>query len=463
MSRTFAALAIVSLQLAQATDCRTGTLHDIFASAQEMILLMAAFTVGWHLIGPCLGLLLRKGARNASEMPMVQESQEISAKGEPSKGLAKRDQRALELAENFTEPSQALPEGLYAEAFEACVRDGDFESASRLARGEWVPQGPKAHGQVLALVRWLARKHDLASAEKCLRNLRKVDLRTRKSLILACAQSGNMDAGAQYFSQLKADMLQPDFATYSSMIRGYCNVGKVEDALGVLELMLGDRIQPDAMLLDALLEGAVSRNFFQGADRILALMKELAIQPSNTTLAACIKLYASRGEVHRAQRVFEDMVQKYHLQPNSYVYGNLIAAAFCNGRPELALSTYERMVAAGCTPCARTYEHLVQCCLQLGFLDMAAALLDEALGLKNANRPRAYIDPKVIEELLLLITRRKETERLGLPLLKRLAAADFEIPERFERFAQVTTEPYDSVRSQRRKEFDRWRDFSVGE
>ena len=63
-----------------------------------MILLMAAFTVGWHLslapamgysvfsvrprelsenthsrIGPCLGLLLRKGARNASEMPMVQD------------------------------------------------------------------------------------------------------------------------------------------------------------------------------------------------------------------------------------------------------------------------------------------------------------------------------------------------------------------------------------------------------
>eukprot|EP00438_Fugacium_kawagutii_P017056 Skav216349 [mRNA] locus=scaffold2385:122291:123752:- [translate_table: standard] len=53
---------LVMMQMAQATkDACKGTVGaaDVLASAQEMILLIAAFIVGWHLIGPCLGKLLK--------------------------------------------------------------------------------------------------------------------------------------------------------------------------------------------------------------------------------------------------------------------------------------------------------------------------------------------------------------------------------------------------------------------
>lgn len=143
-----------------------------------------------------------------------------------------------------------------------------------------------------------------------------------------------MDMGTQCLQQLQSDGFDGDFAIYSAIIRGFCNVGKVEEALTYLELMLQRKLQPDAMLFDILLEGYVSRNLFQKAERILNFMKDLGIQFSNTTLAACIKLYSARGEIKRAYVIFDEWVQTNRLQPNSEVYGALIAAALRNGRPD---------------------------------------------------------------------------------------------------------------------------------
>eukprot|EP00913_Durusdinium_trenchii_P007977 g7483.t1 len=395
----------------------------------------------------------------------------------------------VEVSRGLSRKDKDLPKPqLYTKALQACLMSNDLDSASQLLRrSSWqLPEGGRTAIQLVALARRFLKQRDISSAHKCIQSARrhiKVDLRTRRLFIVACAQSGSMDFSSKCFEELKREGLHPDFAMYSAMIRGFCHVGKVEDALTYFELMLRDRLQPDAMLFDALLEGCVSHNLLHGAEQ-----KDLGVQPSNTTLAACIKLYSARGEIGRAYAVFDDMVQSHQLQPNAYVYGTLIAAALRNGRPELALATHD---SGGCSPSARTYEHLMQCCLQLGLLERALEFLDEALGLKeSAPSRRAFIDPKIVEELrsfrsfkshsdlgpdfinlhylflfghgvfqnllglqelLVLIARRKESERLGMPLLKRLEAADFELPETFHRFVKISESQF-PLGSKRRAE-----------
>ncbi|CAE7409210.1 unnamed protein product [Symbiodinium natans] len=288
------------------------------------------------------------------------------------------------------------------------------------------------------------------------------------------------DRGRALFEQLAGDKLKPDFATYSAMIRGLCNIGKVEEALTFVDRMRCDRMCLDAMLFDALLEACVHQHYFKGAEQLLAQMRELGVQPSNSTLAACIRLYSSRGELQRAVSTFEGMLREYHLQPNAYVYGALIAACVRCGKPDLALSTYEGMSAMGCLPSARAYELLIQCCIQLGLTAQAVDLLDAALGLRTAGiaarpvtRTRAFIDPKVVEDLLLLLARRKQVSSLGAPLLKRLEEADFDIPERVAGLAAAAmgqkeapalgseaSTPRRLVRCERRRDFDQWRNFA---
>lgn len=453
-------ISVMNVQEVQAMkDACKGT-FDLLGSAQEMILLVAAFTVGWHLIGPFLGKLLKLLQRCLPDVAMGEGFQQVSSTQEGfGKTAASGSQGSTPIPQRRSKPLASKDEMSFVETWlpETHFQAGTDAVQASLKGPEvrWQAHEGSGHGQI-ALARRLLKRRDIQGAEKCLQNIEyPIDFKTRKLFIVACSQTGNMDLGTRYFQQLQSDHFNADFAIYSAIIRGFCNVGKVEEAFTYLQLMLEHKLQPDAMLVDALLEGCVSRNLFTKADRILQLMKDLGIQFSNTTLAACIKLYSSRGEINRCYGIFEEVVQTHHLQPNSYVYGALIAAALRNGKPEMALDTYD---AADCTPCARTYEHLVQCCIQLGLLERAVDLLDEALGLKDSSARRAYIDPKVIEELLILISRRRKGDTLAIPLLRRLELADFELPENFERFLKPMSSR--SPRSsQRTADLDRWRNF----
>jgi len=108
--------------------------------------------------------------------------------------------------------SGSLPEPVfYAKVFEACIELGDFDSAHRLARrAAWsVPAGSSGSSKLLALARWLARRQKIDEAMECIKQVRQtgnaVDLRTMKSLIVVCAQLGQVDLGKNGSVQYDGD------------------------------------------------------------------------------------------------------------------------------------------------------------------------------------------------------------------------------------------------------------------
>mmetsp|Transcript_69239 Transcript_69239/g.122490 ORF Transcript_69239/g.122490 Transcript_69239/m.122490 type:complete len:519 (-) Transcript_69239:65-1621(-) len=491
----------------EVAGCVEGSLEQLFGGLQEVVILTSAFVMGWFLFRPLMSLTLSKATPAATKVSNAYESKtgccSVCLEEEcPTDTHAVKDVTSTTQADDFfrgeehhLDPRSEAPledlqrdtdsanercllDGEQAQGNEACDDFNNFESAFQLARSKVQRPGQTVPGQAahLALARWLARRQDLASANNCvesvLRSGGSVDLQTLRTLIIANARSGNMEKAGSYLQAiLQDDSQDPGFEVFSAMVCGLCLTGQAEEAMHHLKMMLERGLRPDATLFDMLLESCAGRNMLGLAEEVLSIMQELHVQLSNSTLAAQIRLYSSRGELSRAFAVFEEMPKKSGFEPNAYVHGVLISACFIHGRADLALKTYDSMIAAGCSPNAKTYECLLRSCLRIGDLLRAVVLVDEALCL---NRPpageqsefhpnRTFIEPKAVEELLVLIGRRRQAGSLGLPLLQRLEAANYEISETLAeatvRAAEKEALAAAAVRPMRCAAFDEWRSF----
>eukprot|EP00930_Biecheleria_cincta_P001213 TRINITY_DN102370_c0_g1_i1.p1 TRINITY_DN102370_c0_g1~~TRINITY_DN102370_c0_g1_i1.p1 ORF type:complete len:549 (+),score=113.73 TRINITY_DN102370_c0_g1_i1:253-1899(+) len=545
--------AVIAAELCRPAKqvCAEGP-QDLATSAQEVVILTLAFSVGWYIFRPLMHMIkshaglvnvrnnnqdkpvsrrnptprsqaescepspMSSTAANQAESPtinsMVKEMQPaVVPPGEHGDGqrFQERDCQGddvqlarthaqngrpdlavdlwMEVAAAASQNPCAAEQGsmpqpeLYAAALEACAECNDFDSAYRLASSaDWSSSTSSVPGQAahLALARWLARRQDLANANNCVETVRRcgghVDVRTLRTLCVACARAGELATAAAYFSEIsKVKGLDPGFNAFSAMVRGLSVNGEPKQAMTYLQQMVRHGLRPDAMVFDTILESCANQNLLNLAQEVLQTMEDLNVHPSNATLAAQLRLYASRGDLLKAWAAFEDLPKKHDFEPNAYVYGVLISACLAHGRADWALQAYARMTAAGCFPNAQTYESLVRVSLKFGEFEKAVSLVDEAMCLQKPPRDagtsqqaplaQTMIDAKVVEELLTLLGRRHEAKRLGLPLLHRLEAANFEVSESLVealvRAAKAEETQQSSERQQRRARFDQWRRF----
>jgi len=197
-------------------------------------------------------------------------------------------------------------------------------------------------------------------------------------------------------------------------------------------------IVPDTRLFDAMLDACVGRNLPALAEGVLADMEACGSRPSNTTLAVLLRLHGHARDVDRALSVFEELPKRHNLDVNAHTYGVLISVCLSNARLDLALHAFEKMNCAGSPANARTYERLITGCLRHGDLENAARLVHHALGSPSAAAavevelqagPCVHLEPKVVEELLRLVCRRRRASELAVPILARLRCAGLDISE----------------------------------
>jgi len=468
---------------------------DFLGGLQEVVILTSAFVMGWFLFRPLMFLIMSQATPTAQKMAPKSSSgcsecgtEEQFSTDEPAvKDVAapaqaeNNDQEELHLETRSEAPLEdrrelhGLPRSSSLDGEEnQSVQATEFElieSALQLARSDQTVPGQNAH---LALARWLARRQDLASASNCVESVRRsggsVDIQTLRTLIIANARSGNMEKAGASLQEILETGQEPGFEAFSAMVCGLCLTGQAEEAVQYMKMMLERGLRPDAMLFDMLLESCASRNMLGLAEEVLSIMQDLDMHFSNSTLAANIRLYSSRGELSRAFTVFEEIPKKFGFEPNAYVHGVLISACFIHGRADLALKTYDCMLAAGCSPNAKTYECLLRSCLRIGDLQRAVDLVDEAMCLKmpagdqsELHIHRTFIEPKAVEELIVLLGRRRQAANLAVPLLERLEAANYEVSETLvlatARAAANETATATAIRPMRQAAFNKWRSF----
>mmetsp|Transcript_33690 Transcript_33690/g.65246 ORF Transcript_33690/g.65246 Transcript_33690/m.65246 type:complete len:679 (-) Transcript_33690:124-2160(-) len=342
---------------------------------------------------------------------------------------------------------------LYSAALEVCVGFGDFESALRLTKSAcWhAPATSMGQAAFLALSRWLARRQDLHSAQECIRAAQRtgsvVDLATFRAVLKAAARNADMTQARAIFREMISTGLEPDFSTFAAMIRGYCSAGDMDQAMAYLHNMRQGGMSPDGPLFDSLLEGCAHRRLPDLAGQVLADMEAAGVRPSSATLAILVRLHAARGDLEEGLALYQELSQCHGLEPDSHTMGTLVCTCLTSGRHDLAMMAYQNLSSAGCRATARTFEDLIVSCLSYGDLDFAVRLLDEALCLTQPTqqeedvtpegagtsiaqrKPRVFLEPKVIEDVLRLIGRRRLSKSLGMPLVMRLQAAGVMVPE----------------------------------
>lgn len=330
-----------------------------------------------------------------------------------------------------------LPEPeLYSTALEVCVDSFDFHSASRLARGACWQAPSSARGQAAfqCLARWLARRQDVLHATRCIEAVLHrgghVGFATMQSLLIAYARSGQVEAAIKQLENISAAGFQPDTETFSAIIRSLCNAGEAGRAMSYLRKMLQSSLKPDIHLLNVVLEGGATNNSLPLVEDVMLTMKALSISPSNCTLAILVTFFSSRGDLELAISLFEDIPKKNKLEPDAQAFSALISACCRHGRTELAWESYKHMKAVGIKPGVLAVETLIQSCMRIGALNQAVDLVDEAICQKaSESSPRICIAKTLIEELLVLLGRRRKALHLGLPLVQRLLAAHLEVRE----------------------------------
>jgi len=365
---------------------------------------------------------------------------------------------------------------LYGAALEACARAGDFETAARAASstGWRVPLCRHGQAAFLALARWYARRQDVGQALVCYQAVRNIsghaDLSTHRAVLVASVRSADMAKADMLFQDLMSSGVTPDGATFSAMICGHCSAGNVDEAMQYFRLLRARGIVPTAPLFDAILDGCAWMNMPALMEQVLADMEATGIRPSTTTLSILMRLHGMNRDTEQALTIFDELPKKHGLKLDGHAYGTLISVCLKNDVYDMAWNAFERMCAAGLIAHARIYESLIAACLRRGLLDHAVQVVDEALGMSGQTTDelamplsRLRLQPKTLENVLQLIGRRRQSARLGAPLIERLLAIGIELDEAVVdsvlRSANDDAEIPCSELHRRRSQRHEWRNF----
>jgi pentatricopeptide repeat protein len=374
------------------------------------------------------------------------------------------------------EPGALLAPELYGAVLEVCARIGDFETAARAASsaGWHVPSCRHGQAAFLALARWYARRQDVSQALVCYQAVREVtgnaDLPTHRAVLVASVRSADMAKADMLFQDLVLSGITPDGTSFSAMICGHCSAGNVDKAMHYFRLLRERGIVPTAPLFDAILDGCTWMNMPALMEQVLAEMEATGVRPSTSTLSILVRLHGMNRDTEQALALFDELPKKHSLKLDGHAYGTLISVCLKNDNFDIAWNAFERMSKAECTAHARIYEGLIKACLRRGNLDNAVQVIDEALGIaawkpdeSSLTVPRMRLQQKIIEDVLRLIGRRRQSARLGAPLMERLLAVGIELSDTLvtaiRNNANSTNDSPSSELHHRQALHQKWRNF----
>ncbi|GMH42675.1 hypothetical protein BSKO_10594 [Bryopsis sp. KO-2023] len=154
-----------------------------------------------------------------------------------------------------------------------------------------------------------------------------------------------------------------------ALIMAYSKAGKWNEAVSVLARARRLGIKPNTVMYNSAISAAGKSSQLQVVE---ALFNEVH-EPDAVTFETVIAAYGMAGDVEKAERVFQQMVDA-NMQPRDYAYCGLIAAYSMAGDWQSALYVRNRMQRAGITLTVHVYNALIAACERCGRSDHALQL-----------------------------------------------------------------------------------------
>ncbi|KAL6965940.1 hypothetical protein U1Q18_048508 [Sarracenia purpurea var. burkii] len=178
------------------------------------------------------------------------------------------------------------------------------------------------------------------------------------SLIMMYSKCGSIDDCRKVFEHIK----KPDLISWTTMIASYAQHGKGVEALTVYEHMKESGINPDAVTFIGVLS-ACSHNGLveEGYFHLNSMAKDYGIEPNYRHYACMVDLLGRSGKLKEA----ENLIKNMPIEPDSLVWGTLVAACKMHGDTELGKLAAKRVIEL--EPCdAGAYVSLSNMCADVG-------------------------------------------------------------------------------------------------
>ncbi|KAI5057848.1 hypothetical protein GOP47_0027863 [Adiantum capillus-veneris] len=230
----------------------------------------------------------------------------------------------------------------------------------------------------------------------------------RSTLVFMYAKCGLVVEAQEEFDQLA----NPDVIAWTALTTGYGEQGFEEELLQCFQQMQLDGVSPDAFAWNALIAGHAQHGDRESACRVYSQMLDQGLLPNNVTfsnvLNVCsttaaledgerihaqvygpcgfetinlmvanglIDMYCKCGFMENAQQVFDAMPKKDLVSWNTLItgYGR-------QGKVELALDLFERMLMEGVRPEDITFLAVLSLCSHAGLVDKCCQYFEAMTG-----------------------------------------------------------------------------------
>jgi len=329
------------------------------------------------------------------------------------------------------------PDGdLLGAVVEICLAAAALDEAFSVAREAcWnIPQRVTGKATLLKFIEALAERGNLSRAYEAYSNLHanglEMDLHMYHAMLTTAARAADLEKLERLFKDLVDAEIEPEYNTFSIVVRGYCATGNLEKAMALFGTMRQHGIAPTQTLFNALLACCARKHMVVLAEQILQDMMDSGVHPNSSTVTILVRLYGHARDLGSAFSWATELSERYKFELAGDAYGALIAASLLNNQLDSALCVFQDMPSEGCVLPARTYGILITACLRDGDLVSAVQLVDNAFAFNSeGQQPRARLERSLLEDVLRLIGRRRQSVTLGAPLLHRLTAANVEISD----------------------------------
>ncbi|KAI3726977.1 hypothetical protein L1987_66784 [Smallanthus sonchifolius] len=157
------------------------------------------------------------------------------------------------------------------------------------------------------------------------------------SLVMMYSKYGNLDDCLKGFNQIK----EPDLISWTAMINSHAQHGKGSEALRLFELMKKSGTRPDSVTFVGVLTACSHSGLVkEGYSYLKSMVNDYEIEPSQRHYACMVDVLGRSGRLTEAERFIRNMP----VEPDSLVWGTLLAACKVHGNVEIGKIAAEKFI-----------------------------------------------------------------------------------------------------------------------
>ncbi|XVF69895.1 hypothetical protein PTKIN_Ptkin11bG0117900 [Pterospermum kingtungense] len=216
-------------------------------------------------------------------------------------------------------------------------------------------------------------------------------------LIEGLGRAGRIDDAVEIFDCMKEKGCIPDTTVYNAMISNFISIGDFDECMKYYKGLLDSKSDPDFDTYTKLISAFLKAQKVADALQVFDEMLVQGIVPTTGSFTSFIEPLCNYGPPHAAM-MFYKKARRFGCKISLKAYKLLLMRLSRFGKCGMLLNLWEDMQESGHTSDMEVYEHVINGLCNIGHLENAVLVMEEAL--QNGFCPSRVIYSKLNHKLL---------------------------------------------------------------